>query len=203
MIGLRELRPRAAGVTALLVVLAALWLPFAPAASAHDELVSSSPGSGDTVAAPRTLTLTYSERLIQTGYRVVVRGPEGPVDGDVQVSGETVVERFGEPLAAGPYTVAWRVVSADGHPVSGRLAFTVRGAAASSSGASSSSASSSASSSTSPAASSSPTPSNTGSASDGGGQGRTGLALAGLAAVVVAAAAALGLARRSRNTPGQ
>ncbi|HKG52244.1 MAG TPA: copper resistance protein CopC [Actinomycetales bacterium] len=213
----RAARRRAAGATFVLALLTALSLALAPAANAHDELVSSSPGSGDTVAPPGALTLTYSERLVDTGYRVVVRGPSGEVRGDVRVSGDQVVTRFAEPLAAGPYDVVWRVVSADGHPVSGKLSFRVRAVAtpsasprpASPSGSartsataspattspSSTSASSSAAAPTS-AASSSPT---TGARPTSGTGGRSGLVLGVVVAAVVAAAAALGLSRRNRG----
>jgi len=191
-------------------------LALAPAASAHDKLKSSSPGSGDTVAPPGALTLTYSERLVDTGYRVVVRGPSGEVRGDVRVSGDQVVTRFAEPLAAGPYDVVWRVVSADGHPVSGKLSFRVRAVAtpsasprpASPSGSARTSATASPST-TSPAAtspssaaaptsaaSSSPT---TGAQPTSGTGGRSGLVLGVVLAAVVAAAAALGLSRRNRG----
>src|SRR5689334_5698508 len=125
-------RPRSvlAAVLALLTALAGLAVAGAPAASAHDELVSSSPSDGARVTAPTALTLTYSESLIRTGYRVVVRGPGGRVDGDVRLSGAKVVHRFTGPLPAGSYDVSWRVVSADGHPIAGTLSFTVRRAAA-------------------------------------------------------------------------
>src|SRR3954452_5977910 len=115
---------RALGAMAVLALLTAPSLALAPAASAHDELVSSSPGSGDTVAPPGALTLTYSERLVDTGYRVVVRGPSGEVRGDVRVSGDQVVTRFAQPLAAGPYDVVWRGGSGGGPPGGGQASFT-------------------------------------------------------------------------------
>ena len=208
MNGSRASRRRTAGASAVLLLLAALWVALAPTASAHDELVSSSPGSGDTVAAPDALTLTYSERLIGTGYRVVVSGPDGTVPGDVRVSGERVVERFREPLAAGAYDVVWRVVSADGHPISGKLAFTVRAARTSSptstaAATSPSSAASSSSSASAAAPTTSASSSPSGSAtppSETGGLGAGGV-LAVVAAALVAAATAFALARRNRGAP--
>jgi methionine-rich copper-binding protein CopC len=203
--GTRASRRRTAGASAVLVLLAALWVALAPTASAHDELVSSSPGSGDTVAAPDALTLTYSESLIDTGYRVVVSGPDGAVPGDVRVSGERVVERFRQPLAAGAYDVLWRVVSSDGHPISGKLSFTVRAARTASptstAAASPTSSSPASSSATAPTTSASPTPSGSPTPpSETGGLGAGGV-LAVVAAALVAAATALALARRNRGAP--
>jgi methionine-rich copper-binding protein CopC len=183
----------------VLVLLAALSGGLAPAAWAHDELVSSSPRSGATVAPPGALTLTYSERLVDTGYRVVVRGPAGVVRGDVRVDGERVVSRFPRPLAAGPYDVVWRVVSADGHPVSGRLSFTVRAPAGASGNPTSSSPSvTSSASTTSTAASPSESTAAAQPTSGTGGSGRGALVAAIVVAALVAGAAALALSRRNR-----
>jgi copper resistance protein C len=187
--------------------LAGLSLALAAPASAHDELVSSSPKSGATVAAPTALTLTYSEALVPTGYRVVVRGPGGQVRGNVALAGTRLVEQFSSPLAAGAYDVVWRVVSADGHPISGRLSFTVRGATAPSRPAATapSSAASSVppSSSSSAAAEPSPTSSTTSAPSaPSAGGGRSRLLTVGLIAAVLAAGAALLGARRRGGPPG-
>jgi copper resistance protein C len=202
----RPSRRRAAALLGVLAPTAALGIALAPPASAHDELVSSSPDDGARVASPRALTLTYSESLVGTGFRVVVRGPDGRVGGDVRLSGARLVQRFDTPLAPGPYDVVWRVVSADGHPISGRLSFTVRGAASASptsSSSSSSAATSSAPTSSAPASSApSVSPSTANAGSDGGGSGRGGLVLTVGLAAVVAAAVAAAVSRRRGRRPG-
>jgi methionine-rich copper-binding protein CopC len=196
----------------MLAGLVGLSAALAAPASAHDELVSSSPPAGATVRAPDALTLTYSEALVDTGFRVVVRGPDGAVDGDVRLAGARLVDRFAAPLAAGPYDVVWRVVSADGHPISGRLSFTVRRSptpsTTSSPSAATTSASPSAAASATPS-SASPAPSSPAPSSSAGqpqssvGSGRSGLLTVGLiAAVLAAGAAALAAARRTRGGPG-
>src|SRR5919112_2285795 len=101
-------RARAAVGVGLLAPVAGLAIALAPAANAHDELVSSSPDDGARVSAPRALTLNYSESLVDTGFRVVVRGPDGPVDGEVELSGARLVDRFSAPLSPGSYDVVWR-----------------------------------------------------------------------------------------------
>jgi methionine-rich copper-binding protein CopC len=194
--------------------LAGLSVALAGPASAHDELVSSSPASGATVAAPTALTLTYSEPLVATGYRVVVRGPGGQVGGNVGLAGTRLVDQFASPLPAGPYDVVWRVVSADGHPISGRLSFTVRGTATPSGSTASAAPTTPATSSTAPsttssaAAAPSPTPtSSTSSASSApaapaSSGGRSRLLTVALIAAVLAAGAALLGARRRGGPPG-
>src|SRR5690606_32208723 len=58
--------------------------------------------------------------------QVVVTGPDGVVvsDGPAQLVDTSVVQPLVATLPAGPYTVEWRVTSADGHPLSGALTFT-------------------------------------------------------------------------------
>jgi hypothetical protein len=72
------------------------------------------------------VTLTFNERVHQQLSVVVVSGPRGVSysDGPVRVV-DGVVHQAVYPLRSGSYTVEWRVVSADTHPVQGRFGFTV------------------------------------------------------------------------------
>jgi methionine-rich copper-binding protein CopC len=121
-------RHRLRGAAVLLAAAAALAASAAPAL-AHDELVSTNPTAGATVARPPTeVVLTFGETVLPLGTQVVVTGPDGPVsDGSPSVSGKEVRQ----PLRSGPagtYDVAWRATSEDGHPVSGTFAFTAQAA---------------------------------------------------------------------------
>ena len=70
--------PRA-GLLAAAVAAAALQLSAAPA-SAHDDLISSTPAAGETVARPRdAVVLVLDERPLAIGIQVVITGPAGPV----------------------------------------------------------------------------------------------------------------------------
>jgi methionine-rich copper-binding protein CopC len=118
---------------ALLVALLALVLSgqvaTAVPASAHDYLVSTSPeidGTADT--APPRVTLTFNEAVNTRFSTVQVTGPTGGVwqNGSPEVLGATVTQRLLPLGPAGPYRVTWRVVSADGHPIGGTFAFTLR-----------------------------------------------------------------------------
>ncbi len=108
----------------------------APAAFAHDELVRTDPSDGATLEhAPTAVTLTFGEAPdpAQGATLVEVRGPSGAQlqDGAPTIAGSVVTQRLtpgGD--ASGTYSVRWKVVSADGHPVAGQFAFTVAGASA-------------------------------------------------------------------------
>ena len=122
---------RMLSLATLLVSLATLTA-VAPPASAHASLVRSSPADRSSVATPpTTLTLTFDENMGSPAVILVT-----DADGASVVRGKALVAvnvvRTGVRLAAsGDYTVVYRVVSADGHPVSGRLSFSVGGRTAS------------------------------------------------------------------------
>jgi len=98
-------------------------LGAAPAA-AHAHLVRAVPGDGATVTtAPARVRLVFDEN-VRTSAALVVTGPSGTrvEQGRVQVLDNTASVRV-HVMAAGRYTVAFRVVSADGHPVSAQTSF--------------------------------------------------------------------------------
>ncbi|WP_148043388.1 copper resistance CopC family protein [Flexivirga caeni] len=102
-----------------------------PAAQAHDYLVGSSPkASGSVAAAPKTVTLTFDDIVLTRPARpqVTVQGPDGRY---YETGCATVTDRVvTTPVALGPagkYTVTWRIVSADGHPVSDNISFDLTG----------------------------------------------------------------------------
>ncbi|MFF7967139.1 copper resistance CopC/CopD family protein [Streptomyces sp. NPDC007903] len=114
-------------VTSLLL----LVLGTASPASAHAALRATDPEDGSVLQrAPRTLTLTYTESvgLLADSFRVY--DPEnhrlrtGPAD-HAPGRADTVRVPLPARMAKGTYVVAWRVVSADSHPVSGALTFSV------------------------------------------------------------------------------
>jgi methionine-rich copper-binding protein CopC len=98
-----------------------------PAAWAHSQLRATTPAASQTVTAPvGEVTLTFNDPVHQRFSTVAVSGPGGLSysDGPVRVV-DTTVHQPVYPLKSGTYTVQWRVVSADSHPVEGRFGFTV------------------------------------------------------------------------------
>lgn len=107
---------------------AAIMLIASPAV-AHARLVSATPGNGATVSAPRTISLTFSERFAAPFSTVEVEDSRRrAVDLTKTVSGDgkTLGGTFGAPLTAGAYRVTWAIAAADGHRMTGTYSFTVR-----------------------------------------------------------------------------
>ncbi|MGH3902411.1 MAG: copper resistance CopC family protein [Pseudonocardiaceae bacterium] len=98
------------------------------AAAAHNELIGSDPPDGAEVAtSPVRVSLTFNLPLQRGFSTVTVTGPNGiqwqagsPVEAGAVVSAPV------RPLGpAGQYTIAYQVLSADGHPVRGAVRFTL------------------------------------------------------------------------------
>ncbi|MFF3848236.1 copper resistance CopC/CopD family protein [Streptomyces sp. NPDC002328] len=120
-------------LTALLLVGAvlALLLGGAGPASAHSTLVRAVPADSSVIkTAPKQITLTFSETVGLNAGSLRVLSPESlRVDtGSVRHAPgttDTAQVTLAGKLPEGTYTVGWRVVSADGHPISGAFTFSL------------------------------------------------------------------------------
>ncbi|MGW2275957.1 copper resistance CopC/CopD family protein [Streptomyces yangpuensis] len=120
-------------LTVLVLVAAVLALLFGGAAPAlaHTALSGSDPADGSVLQTPpRQVTLTFTEsisfpdealRVLSPANERVNPRPAQHADGKANTAR---VELSGE-LPEGTYTVAWRVISADGHPISGAFTFSI------------------------------------------------------------------------------
>lgn len=118
----------------LLVSMVASVLAFAmpaPPAAAHTDLVGSDPAADSALReAPDQVTLRFNEPMEPRLAKVALTTPgrdaaELPVTGGSEPS-ILVADIPGEGTAGGAWEIAYRVTSADGHPVQGTLSFTVR-----------------------------------------------------------------------------
>ncbi len=115
---------RIAALTAFAVLLSS-----AGVAAGHAHLISSDPATGATVAAPKAVTLNFSEKLEKKFSGADLTKDGAPLSSHSELEpkgGKTLVVSPGAPLSAGAYTVSWHAVSVDGHRTKGEVAFTVR-----------------------------------------------------------------------------
>jgi methionine-rich copper-binding protein CopC len=97
-------------------------------AFAHADLVQSTPDDGAVLASvPEQVELTFSEDLLPETVVVSVEDSAGMVIRvlELEVDGSDVIVAWPPGLSGTDYTVNYRVVSQDGHPVSGSLAFVI------------------------------------------------------------------------------
>jgi len=119
------MRMRAVAAVLAIIALSLLGRPLH--ASAHASLVSSTPPDGTTLdALPDEVTLTFDESLDEPAF-VTVTAPDGTAvaDGDPGVSDTQVSQQLEAATTEGTYTLAFRVMSFDGHPVTDTVSFNV------------------------------------------------------------------------------
>jgi copper resistance protein C len=113
------------------LVAGAVVLGTATPAFAHNVLVGSDPKDGSQLeTGPAAITLTF-DQPVQAGEKfntVTVTGPEGTrweAEGEPTVKNTSVVFPVRPLGPAAEYTIGYRVLSADGHPVTGSIKFTL------------------------------------------------------------------------------
>lgn len=116
---------------ALAGIAASAALLFAGAASAHAHLVKSTPAANATIAAPKTISLTFNEKLTPafSKFELVM-----PAMNNMAVSVKTAVAKDGmtivgtpkSALMPGAYKITWHAATSDGHKMDGAVDFTVK-----------------------------------------------------------------------------
>lgn len=112
------------------IVLAGLAVfGFATPALAHNVLVGSNPASGSSVASgPSEVQLDFDAPVQFGANYLTVIGPDGnhwEKTDNATVKGDSVATAVAPLGAAGVYKIGYRIISADGHPVSGEVSFTL------------------------------------------------------------------------------
>ncbi|MFI0242946.1 copper resistance CopC/CopD family protein [Streptomyces sp. NPDC016845] len=126
---LRHPAPRFRYLVLLFLAVTGALLAGAAPASAHAALTGSDPQQGAVVeTAPKQVSLTFSEDVAMSGGSVRVLDPAGKrVDSGKagHPGGTTYTVGLHAGLPDGTFTVAYQVVSADSHPVSGAFTFSI------------------------------------------------------------------------------
>lgn len=112
----------------LLAALATLLLAagFASAAWAHAALISVEPASGSVLkSAPKAVELRFNETVTPGAIRLIDGAGRARDDTRVGASGETISVAMPADLPEGTAVVSYRVISQDGHPVTGSVTFSI------------------------------------------------------------------------------
>jgi methionine-rich copper-binding protein CopC len=114
---------RAIGASAAAIGLVVLT---AVSGQAHSKLVTSSPANGAVLqAAPAAVVFTFDEALLPGVDTISINDEAGQNVSSTAVDprGNTISSSWPAGLPAGTYQVAYRIVSGDGHPVTGAITF--------------------------------------------------------------------------------
>ena len=112
----------------LLLFTLIFMLAFTTNAFAHTHLESSSPENGQVVTEElREIFLTFGEKLerLSTFELSNSDGQSIPVENENITIEEQMKGTLANPLENGEYTVVWKIVAADGHPIEGEFTFSV------------------------------------------------------------------------------
>ena len=122
---------RLASRSAAAVVVACLTMVgLATPAFAHNQLIGSNPANEASVpTSPAAIELTF-DQPVQNGEGLNTIAITGPEDtnwsvGPAEVASNVVTAAVDGLGPAGVYKIGYRILSADGHPVSGELTFTL------------------------------------------------------------------------------
>jgi methionine-rich copper-binding protein CopC len=119
---MRSIRRQLLSALLGIFVVAAALLGFSAPAVAHDAAESSSPAQGATVASPpEQVSVTFNKNPLGIGAQFSVKDAGGSewADGAVEIVDNVASQKLKAGAPAGAYTVAWRVVSSDSHPIEG------------------------------------------------------------------------------------
>ncbi|SRR5579883_3253970 len=102
----------------------------ATTALAHAGLVESTPAKDSTVSPPKTIKLTFSEKIVPAFSGIKLSMGDGmTVSTATSLSddGKTLTARPTSPFMAGKWTVSWHATAADdGHKSEGSYNFTIK-----------------------------------------------------------------------------
>jgi methionine-rich copper-binding protein CopC len=124
-------------IPALLAALALTAIaPTAPLL-AKVKLAASTPAAGATAKSPKTVTLTFSEKVSPakaTAAIIMTAMPGMPNHGEMPIrnftpswsaDGKTLTLTLKKPLPTGTYDLRWQANGADGQPMTGKVTFDV------------------------------------------------------------------------------
>lgn len=100
---------------------------FSPVALGHSGLSSSSPKEGEIVQRELSNVSLQFNTTIENSSTLQVLDAEGqivPIE-NFSLSSESMVGELVKPLAEGNYTVEWKIIGKDGHPIDGVFSFSV------------------------------------------------------------------------------
>jgi methionine-rich copper-binding protein CopC len=104
---------------------AALLVALSPLAQAHTHLKEAVPADNSTVKSPESIALTFSETARLTALSIQKDGGKEQKLAPLPSAAAARLTVPAPKLAAGKYTLSYRVVSSDSHVTSGKIHFTV------------------------------------------------------------------------------
>ncbi|WP_282019643.1 copper resistance CopC family protein [Planomicrobium okeanokoites] len=95
--------------------------------SAHTALEASSPSDGEVMTEePREIILEFNTPLEEASSFTVENAEGEEIPFGITLEEQKMIGTLGAAMADGEYTVNWKIIGADGHPIEGAYTFTVK-----------------------------------------------------------------------------
>lgn len=105
-----------------LLIIAIFSMPLM--GQAHTTLSSSSPAEGAVLVEPlEEVVLTFGTVIEQGSTMTLTSAGEAYEFGDIAISDGVMTGTLAEELPNAAYTIQWKIIGADGHPIEGEVAF--------------------------------------------------------------------------------
>lgn len=110
------------------IILTILFLfVFSPTVLGHSGLSSSSPANGEVVKGElASISLMFNTTVEKTSIIKIINedGVEVPIE-EIIIKQNEMIGNFVKPLEEGEFTVNWKIIGADGHPIENTFSFSV------------------------------------------------------------------------------
>ncbi len=95
--------------------------------SAHTSLSSSNPTEGQVITENlEQITLVFATTIEELSTMKLVKEGNEVALGEIKVENKQLIGSISKPLDNGSYTIQWKIIGEDGHPISGEINFTVQ-----------------------------------------------------------------------------
>lgn len=95
--------------------------------SAHTSLSSSNPTEGQVVTENLDqITLKFATAIEELSTMELIKEGNKIALGEIKVENQQLIGTISDPLVNGSYTIQWKIVGEDGHPINGEVNFSVQ-----------------------------------------------------------------------------
>lgn len=111
------------------IIFSTLFLFFTISSSvyAHTGLTDSSPSEGEVITEDiYEVILEFNTEIESTSMMKVINDENEVIGINILVGDSVMTGGFMAPLDNGTYTVEWKIIGVDGHPIQGKFSFTVK-----------------------------------------------------------------------------
>ncbi|MDQ0973812.1 methionine-rich copper-binding protein CopC [Neobacillus niacini] len=111
----------------LMIVMFCFLMIMPSVVSAHTSLTSSNPAEGQVVTENlEQITLDFASTIEELSTMELVKNGKNVALEEIKVENKQLIGRISNPLDNGTYTILWKIIGEDGHPINGEINFSVQ-----------------------------------------------------------------------------